>query len=170
MAEDTINAVQQQLGLTVGGCVTREHRLSGSEGYSDAYPQTLIATYGVSGATARHLTEKFGTSAAAVLDLAKQEPCLEKPIVEGFPAIPAEITYAVRNEMAATLDDLLERRTGVQFYSWGAAMEAVPVAAAVMQREMGWDGEYTQRAIDEYVGTLSGWSRKIGVAKNAAKA
>jgi glycerol-3-phosphate dehydrogenase len=170
MAEDGINAVQQQLGLPVSGCVTREHHLTGSQGYSDAYPQTLVAKYGVSEATARHLTEKVGTSAAAVLELAKKEPGLDKPIIEGYPAIRAEVSYAARNEMAATLDDVLERRTGLQFYSWEAAMAAAPVAAAVMQREMGWDGEYTQRAIDEYVGKLCGWTQKIGVAKSAAKA
>ena len=42
MAEDAVNAVQQQLGLPVGGCITRESHLSGSEGYSEAYPQTLV--------------------------------------------------------------------------------------------------------------------------------
>ncbi len=88
MAEDAINAVQQQLGLPVGGCVTREHHLSGSEGYSADYPQTLAATYGVPEPTARHLSEKFGTNAAAVLDLARQQPELAQPIVAGYPRDP----------------------------------------------------------------------------------
>ena len=56
-----------------------------------------------------------------------------------IPAIQAEIAYAARFEMAATLDDVLERRTGLQFFSWKTATAAAPVAAAVMQREMGWD-------------------------------
>jgi len=170
MAEDAINAVQQQLGLPIGGCVTREHHLSGSEGYSDAYSQTLVASNGVPEATARHLAEKFGTKAAAVLDLARQEPELRLPMVEEYPAIRAEIAYSARNEMAATLDDVLERRTGLQFYSWEAAAAAAPVAAAVMQREMGWDGAQTQKAIEEYVETLAAWTQKIGLAKDAAKA
>ncbi len=72
--------------------------------------------------------------------------------------------------MAATLDDVLERRTGLQFYSWQAAMAAAPVAAAVMQREMGWDAALTQRAVKEYVDTLAGWVQKIGLAKEGAKA
>ena len=170
MAEDAINAVQQQLGLPIGGCVTREHHLSGSEGYSDGYPQTLVASHGVPEATAGHLAEKFGTKAAAVLDLARQEPELRLPIVEGYPAIRAEIAYSARKEMAATLDDVLERRTGLQFYSWEAAAAAAPVAAAVMQREMGWDAAQTQKAIEEYAATLAAWTQKIGLAKDAAKA
>jgi glycerol-3-phosphate dehydrogenase len=170
MAEDAINAVQQQLGLPVGGCVTRERHLSGSEGYNDAYPQTLAASYGVTDATARHLSEKFGTNAAAVLALAQKEPELAQPIIDGFPAIRAEIAYAARNEMAATLDDVLERRTGMQFFSWKTAMAAASVAAEAMQREMGWDQERTRREVDDYVSTLAGWMRKIGLANDATKA
>ncbi len=99
MAEDAVNAVQQQLGLPVAGCITRDCRLSGSEGYSAAYPQTLADSYGVPAATARHLSEKFGTRAADVLELAKQEPELAQSIVEGYPAIRAEIAIrrAVRD-------------------------------------------------------------------------
>jgi glycerol-3-phosphate dehydrogenase len=170
MAEDAANAVQQQLGLPVGGCVTREHHLSGSKGYSDAHPGSLVASYGVSEGTARHLTEKFGTRAAAVLELAALEPQLAPPIVEGYPAIRAEIVYSARHEMAATLDDVLERRTGLQFFSWEMAMKAAPVAAALMQREMGWDDPQTRREVDDYVSTLSGWLQKIGLAKDGTKA
>ncbi len=170
MAEDTINVVQQQLGLPVGGCTTREHHLSGSEGYSADYPQTLAAKYGVPDSTARHLSEKFGTNAGAVLDLARQQSELALPIGEGYPAIRAEIAYSARNEMAATLDDVLERRTGLQFYSWKTAIAAAPVAAAVMRGEMAWDEAHTQREVDDYVRTISGWTEKIGLAKDGAKA
>ncbi len=170
MAEDAVNAVQQQLGLPVGNCTTREHHLSGSEGYSREYPQNLVASYGVSEATAKHLSEKFGTRAGAVLDLAKQESELMLPIVNGYPAIRAEIAYSARKEMAATLDDVLERRTGLQFYSWEAASTAAPTVAAAMQREMGWDDAHTQHEVEEYVSTLSAWTQKIGLAQDATKA
>jgi len=170
MAEDAINAVQQQLGLPVGGCVTREHRLSGSDGYSADYAKTLATMNGANEATARHLSEKFGTNAAAVLELARQQPELAQPIVAGFPAIQAEIAYSARNEMAATLDDVLERRTGLQFFGWKTAMAAAAVAAAAMQKEMAWDTANTQREVDDYVRTVSGWAQKIGVANVETKA
>jgi len=80
------------------------------------------------------------------------------------------LAYSARNEMAATLDDVLERRTGLQFFSWKTAMAAAPVAAAVMQREMGWDSAETHRAVEAYIGTVSGWAQKIAVAQNEAKA
>jgi glycerol-3-phosphate dehydrogenase len=105
-----------------------------------------------------------------VLDLAKHEPELAQPIVAGYPAIRAEIAYAARFEMAATLDDVLERRTGLQFFSWEQAAAAAPAAAAVMQPEMGWDAEQTQREVNEYVTVLKEWTQKIGLAKDGAMA
>jgi len=72
--------------------------------------------------------------------------------------------------MAATLDDVLERRTGLQFFGWQTASASAPVAAAVMQREMGWDDAGSQREVSDYVGTLSAWTQKIGLAKVVTKA
>jgi len=65
---------------------------------------------------------------------------------------------------------VLERRTGLQFFSWKAAMAAAPVAAAVMQRKMAWDAPQAQREVDDYVSSLSAGMQKIGLAKEAAKA
>ena len=79
-------------------------------------------TYGVSEATARHLSEKFGTRAASGARLGEAGiRNWRSPLWTDIPAIRAEIAYSARNEMAATLDDVLERRTGLQFFSWEAA-------------------------------------------------
>jgi len=170
MAEDAVNAVQRQLSQPVAGCVTRESRLSGSEGFSESYQRTLAAGYNISNVSARHLSEKFGTRASSILELAQQEPSLAQPLVEGHAAIQAEIAYAARFEMAATLDDVLERRTGLQFFSWPLASAAAPLAAAVMQREMGWDDAHTRGEVTRYVKKLSAWTGKIGLAKDTVKA
>jgi glycerol-3-phosphate dehydrogenase len=39
-------------------------------------------------------------------------------IIAGGGAIRAEVVYGVRYEMAATIEDVLARRLGMQFYSW----------------------------------------------------
>ena len=140
MAEDAVNAVQSATWPSGGRMHDARQPLERLGGVQRRPTrESLVAAYGISRPTARHLSEKFGTRAAAVLDLAKAGPELAQPIVEGYPAIRAEIAYSARNEMAATLDDVLERRTGLQFFSWQAATAAAPVAAAVMQNEMGWD-------------------------------
>ena len=53
--------------------------------------------------------------------------------------IAAEIVYAVREEMALTLTDVVTRRTGLGT-AGHPGRECARCAAAVMQRELGWDG------------------------------
>ena len=44
------------------------------------------------------------------------DPSLAEPLVEGLPYVRAEAVHAVRHEMATTLDDVLARRTRVDFH------------------------------------------------------
>jgi hypothetical protein len=39
-----------------------------------------------------------------------------------------------------------------------------------MRQEMDWNDAETERAVSEYVETLSAWMQKIGLAKDEAKA
>ncbi len=55
--------------------------------------------------------------------MAKKDPSLGKPIVEGLTPIRAEILHSVC-EMAATIEDVLSRRIGLEFFSWKASREA----------------------------------------------
>lgn len=59
----------------------------------------------------------------------------------------AEVVWAVREEMAITLEDVLARRVRMLFVDAREAMAAAPKAAAVMARELGRD----QAWIDEQV-------------------
>ena len=49
--------------------------------------------------------------AAEVEALVAADPSLGEPLVPGLPYLRAEAVYAVRHEMATTLDDVLLRRT-----------------------------------------------------------
>ena len=58
-----------------------------------------------------HLWARYGTEATDVLRLAEGRPELLQPLVHGLPYLGAEVLYAVRDEMAQTVDDVLARRT-----------------------------------------------------------
>jgi glycerol-3-phosphate dehydrogenase len=154
MAEESVNAVQKYLGLPVSRCVTQRYRLSGSPGYSPSLWQSLAANFHVSPETAQHLTGKFGADATRVLELAKQDRSLAAPITEDYPAIHAEIVYGIRYEMAMSIEDVLARRIGLQWFSWKSAMAAAPVVGAYFEREHGWTPAQTQQAIREYTAKL----------------
>jgi glycerol-3-phosphate dehydrogenase len=150
MAEDTINAVQQSLGRAATPGVTLDHPLYGSAGYTPEFWQSLLRDYNLPEQTAKHLSQKFGTNATKVLQLTKEDSSLAAPIVSGFAPLRAEIAYCARYEMALTIEDVLMRRTGLQFFSWRAAISAAAPTAAILAKELGWSPEFEQSAAEEY--------------------
>jgi glycerol-3-phosphate dehydrogenase len=151
MAEDTIHTAQQALGLPQTESKTRHHILSGGEGFTDDYWKRLCREHPISEGTARHLAAKFGTASQNVLELAIDDPDLLQTILPGGRAIRAEVVYAVRYEMAATIEDVLARRLGMQFYSWSDCLDAAPIVGSLMQKELQWSDPSAREAITTYI-------------------
>jgi glycerol-3-phosphate dehydrogenase len=82
------------------------------------------------------LLRNHGTEHRAVLELASSDPA-DSRIVPGSKTLAAEITYAVRTEMAVRLEDVVMRRTDLASacHPGRAALEFV---AARMQTLLGW--------------------------------
>lgn len=151
MAEDTIDSVQRALGAPRTESKTRTHVLYGGEGFTDDYWEKILRQYALSEETARHLASKFGTAAEKVLELASGNSALAQPVLAGRPAIRAEVVYSVRQEMAATIEDVLARRIGMQMYSWRDAIDAAPAVGSLMAAELQWSDVYTRDAVTRYV-------------------
>jgi glycerol-3-phosphate dehydrogenase len=151
MAEDTIHVVQKALGLPQTESLTRNHILHGGEGFTDDYWKKLCRAYPISEGTARHLAAKFGTASEKILELTVEDPTLMQPIHAEGRAIRAEVVYAVRYEMAATIEDVLARRVGMQFYSWVDCIDAAPIVGSLMMKELHWSSAFTRGATTGYV-------------------
>ena len=164
MAEDTIDNVQRYLGASVTDCRTHHHPLSGSENYSADYWRTLVSEPEVSESTARHLAGKFGTHAPDVLKLAVEQPALMQPIINGLAPLRAEVVFAIREEMARSIEDILARRIGLQFYGWRLAIQAAPVAAFHLAQELGWPPSEMNDAVARYVTKVNRMLESIGLA------
>jgi len=167
MAEDTIDAVQKSLGLPVTPTPTRSHPLTGSSGFTPVYWMSLIKKYGVSEQVAQHLSERYGTTAPEVMDLAIKNPELAKPIVDGFAPIRAEVVYSA-GEMAATIEDVLARRVGLEFFSWLASRDAAPVVGTILGPQLGWSAEQTDSRIREYVKKIDRYFSVAGLVAESA--
>lgn len=163
MAEDTINAVQKFLQAPVTKCVTRNYALAGSAGYESSYWQTLVDKYGVTSSAAHHLAGKFGAKSNAILDLAMNYPELAQPVVEGLAPIRAEVVYSIRNEMALHIEDILDRRIGLQLYSWSDAIKAAPIVATLLSQELGWTASQTEEAVGQYVEKIKQRTKTAGL-------
>jgi len=151
MAEDTIDRVEESLGRPRTECETRNYVLFGGKDFTDDSWKNLTCKHPIPDHTAQHLVSKFGTAAQDVLALSSEDRSLADSIVEGYPAIRAEVIYAVRREMAATIEDVLARRIGLQLYSWRMANEAAPVVGSLMARDLHWSTSATEAAIKSYV-------------------
>lgn len=160
MAEDAIDAAQRALGGPVTPCLTKQQSLAGSEGFSDGYWKTL-ASRGVTEATARHLADKFGTEADKILRLCEEEPRWNVLLVDGLPAILAEVVFCAREEMAVTIEDILARRIGIQLIDWRKAMQAAASTAKVLAQELGWSADQTGAAIAAYESKIDGYLREL---------
>ncbi|MEO8220310.1 MAG: glycerol-3-phosphate dehydrogenase/oxidase [Specibacter sp.] len=104
MAQDAVDAVTARLGVDQP-CRTKTLPLVGA---------ASAKVLGAVDAPAR-LVEKYGTEAVAVQVLQRCHPILAAPLFEGTEITGAELVFAVRAEGAASVADLLERRTRLAF-------------------------------------------------------
>jgi glycerol-3-phosphate dehydrogenase len=150
MAQDTIDACCQRLGIQKES-KTDELMLVGGEGYGPAFVVSLTARHsGVNPQTIQHLGETYGTQAGVLLNLMEQDTELAESLVDGHPFVKAEVVYAARQEMALTLEDLLLRRIRLGLVDWRAALDATPVAAALLGAELGWLPAEQQKQEDHF--------------------
>jgi len=98
-----------------------------------------------------------------VLGTAEEDADLAKPIVAGLAPIRAEIVQGAR-DMAVTIEDVLARRTGLEFFDWRSAMEAAPVVGTILGQQLGWSAEHTRSAIGQYVEKIQRYLRVAGLA------
>jgi glycerol-3-phosphate dehydrogenase len=154
MAKQTIDVIAEELGESNRPSATHHHPLAGASGFTPDFWKTLVRDCAIGEPTARHLAEKFGTQSPAVLELTKQDPALKLPLVADSPAIQAEIVFCIRQEMAVTIEDILARRIGLQFFDWRLAMEAAPVVASHLARELAWSDQQRDEAVQAYVAKI----------------
>jgi glycerol-3-phosphate dehydrogenase len=62
--------------------------------------EILVRDYGIPEPTAKQLSQKFGTNASKVPQLAGEGLRLATPIIPGLAPLLAEVAYSARNEMA----------------------------------------------------------------------
>ncbi len=74
-----------------------------------------------------------------------ENPLLGNKIHPRFPNTKAEIVYAIRHEMAVTLEDILARRCRILFLDTHAAIEAAPLVSTILAHELGKDANWIEQ-------------------------
>ena len=131
MAEDCVNQAATLGQLPERACVTRQLNIHGFHPHPEKFA---------------HLSF-YGSDAPAINELMEQEPALAAPIAAGLPYVAAEVVWAVRHEMARTVEDVLCRRTRALFLHAKAAREAAPRVASLMAQELLYDADWKARQL-----------------------
>ena len=128
---------------------TKHLKLHGANGYEELVDAAdSISPLG--GAEVRRLANRYGSDATTVLAIAESDPSLAELLVPGLPYLRAEAIFAVRYEMATTVDDILSRRTRARLETRDVSAEAAVAVAALIAPELGWDEAEQDRQVADY--------------------
>ncbi len=113
MAADAVDAACEALGRK-GACVSADEpfpgEIGGGEEGTEAFVRELSERRRTPDALCRHLVSLYGRRAGRVLDIAREEPALARPLSAGSPDIAAQAVLAGREEWAASPEDAILRR------------------------------------------------------------
>lgn len=106
MAEEATDLVCRKLGVTAP-CRTHVVPLPGGGSVPD--PREIAKEFQIDPYVARRLISRHGSLVRSVLKETKEHPAEKSVVCTNEPVIAAEIRYAIREEWAMTLGDLLRR-------------------------------------------------------------
>jgi glycerol-3-phosphate dehydrogenase len=134
MAQDTIDQAATVAGLDTRECITENLRIHGWLKNVDRNDPLHV----------------YGADRLEIRKLIEQSPELEEPLHPRLPYLKAEVIWAVRNEMAQTVEDVLARRTRALFLDAKAALEMAPETARLMAGRMDRDSSWTDEQITRF--------------------
>lgn len=97
----------------------------------------------------------YGSDAQKIQNLAKENPIWAEKIHPDFPNIGAEVIWAVRNEMAQKVDDVLSRRIRMLILDAQAALDSSEKVARLMAKELGKDEGWIESELEDFQKTAT---------------
>ncbi|ERM84888.1 FAD-dependent oxidoreductase [Rhodonellum psychrophilum GCM71 = DSM 17998] len=133
MGEDTVEYFAKITGQKLSKSLSAEKHLHG---------YTKGKAYG-------HLAG-YGTDALQIEALMKSDKELKEKLHPDYPYTLAEVVWAVRNEMAIKVEDVLSRRIRILFLDAKAAIQMAPKVAAIMEQELGGGEAWIQQELADF--------------------
>jgi glycerol-3-phosphate dehydrogenase len=118
-----------------------------------ARSEDLQAPDGVGEEALEQLAFRYGHAARKVLEIARAEPKLARPIAPGRPDLLAEVALAARVEQARSVADVLLRRTrlGILAAPELRSAKAVRPVADALGAELGWSRRQRSREAEAWL-------------------
>jgi glycerol-3-phosphate dehydrogenase len=154
LAETCVKIVAGKLGRDLGKSITKKHYLAGCE------IKDLCAFLSEAGTknsdfgkpTMDYLGRNYGAEYADVIKLARADKALAETVNEDG-EILAQVIYAVREEMARTLPDIVMRRTGIGTLG-NPGEDVLRKVAQLAAKELQWSADRVEKEVADTVNLL----------------
>ncbi|MCO5946999.1 glycerol-3-phosphate dehydrogenase/oxidase [Mucilaginibacter flavidus] len=131
MAQDTVDKAIETAGLSPRASVTTNLPIHGNKNDVDRNDHLYV----------------YGTDRDAVLHLINENAEWGKPLHPALEYTQAEVIWAVRHEMARTVEDVLARRVRALFLDARVAIEMAPIVAQLMAGELKQNDDWVKKQV-----------------------
>ena len=143
MAEDTLGKIIKRQVLPFKKCITEGFEIHGYTTQNSPGPLSL-----------------YGSDQKAIEELMAANELWAEPLGSGTDVFGAQVIWAVRKEMARTVEDVLARRTRILFIDAALARRLAPKVAEIMREELGQDESWKERQIESFTALAGGYLLK----------
>jgi glycerol-3-phosphate dehydrogenase len=132
MAEQCVDAAVRRNNWQVPASSTRTLKMSSS------------------GVAATDRFPAYGTYADRIVAIETEQPESAARLCAELPYTQSQCVWAIRHEMARSIDDILARRTRVLFLNARAAIAAAPTVMQILRAELQIDAQAAKQQLDEF--------------------
>ena len=141
MAEDTVNAGIRARKLPFRPCRTKDIKIHGYLENPDRDDRMYI----------------YGSDLREIMKMQNENPAWSEKLEAGSDFTTGEVIWAVRKEMARTVDDVLARRVRVLYLDARKSIALAPRVAEIMAAELGRDREWVRNQVEEFTELARGY-------------
>jgi glycerol-3-phosphate dehydrogenase len=141
MAEETIDLGIKTNNLPFKPCITRTLKIHGYMENPDMNNHLYV----------------YGSDQDEILKLQKENPEYAEKLNGKLDFTVAEVVWAVREEMARTIDDVLARRVRALYMDARASIEMAPKVAEILAKELGKNKSWEKEQVREYTEMAKGY-------------
>lgn len=134
MAEDTIDKAIDLGLLEKRKCVTKDFKIHGYQLNPDLKDHLYI----------------YGSDIPALKALMASDPAMAEKLHPKYNYTVAEVVWAIREEMALTVEDILARRVRLLFLDARVAVEIAPEVARIIAQELGYNQAWIEEQVREF--------------------
>jgi glycerol-3-phosphate dehydrogenase len=156
LAEKLVDGIAAQLHAGIASAhVSRITPLPGGktgpfEDFVKKATDEAVDQFGVPAPIAGRIVRTYGSRWQEVLRPIHDCPALAEPLAGDPTLLAAEVQFAIRHEMAANVEDVLVRRSGLNWLAACALRPAAPAVADILARELEWSPERKRASLGAF--------------------